>query len=262
MSEDKKAYELIAKGGIIAGGFIGEALAFFAIDPITAGAAGAIGAIIPILTDITNRVLSKREEIRVGATAAFALVRINSYLKAGHKPRQDGFFDNKDGARSDAQEIFEGVLLKAKNEHEEKKARILGNIFANVAFWPGFSVGEANHVLQITNNSTYRQLCAVAFIEKKGQLLDIKLREKTYREISESIKYETISILQEIYDMHSLGLIYCKGESGSGRELLRDAEDLIPSRLALDFLGRRYYRVMELVDIPDDDLKDIARHLK
>lgn len=121
MPDSKEKIEsLISTGSKIAGAVTGEAVAFLVGGP---GGAAIGGVLTKILSDIADRILSKREKMRVGATAAFALEKIKSYLDAGLRLRDDGFFQGKEGNRADAEEIFEGVLLKAKNEHEEKKSQ-------------------------------------------------------------------------------------------------------------------------------------------
>lgn len=179
-------------------------------------------------------------------------------------------------------------MLKAKNEHEEKKTKILGNIFANVAFFPGFSVGEANHLLQIAQNLTYRGMCILALIKRKDQIQGVKLREDSYRgSIGERVSYETVSILQEAYQIYNSGLIACKQKSSEkyeeaslGTQLIgivnQDASkersleeyeallgcaDVAPNRLLLSPMAERYYEVMGLEDIPEEDIKEIAKYL-
>jgi len=266
-SDREKVESLISTGGEIAGTATGGAIGFLAGGPAGAAVGGALGVIISkgairLLSDIADRFLSKREKIRVGATAAFALAKIKSHLDAGFKARNDGFFDDKEGKRSDAEEIFEGVLLKAKNEHEEKKAKILGNIFANIAFLQGFSVGEANHLLQIAQNLTYRGMCILSLIKRKNQIQDVKLREDSYRESKgERIFYETISILQEAYQIYNSGLIACKQKSSEGYEALLGWTDVAPNRSLLTPMGERYYEVMGLEDILEEDIKAVAKYL-
>lgn len=266
LNDREKVNSLISLGGDIAGSAVGGAIGFLAGGPTGAAIGEALGVVISkssikLLSDIADRTLSKREKIRIGATAAFALVKIKSYLNAGCTPRDDGFFDTKGKERSDADEIFEGVLLKAKNDHEEKKAKILGNIFANVAFINGFSVGEANHLLQIANDLTYRGMCFLALIERKCQILSIKLREESYREFKGDIYYETISILQEAYQIYNYGLIACKIKSSESYEALLGWTDIAPNRLLLTLIGKRYYQVMGLEDIPEEDVKGVAKYL-
>ncbi|MEE8403476.1 MAG: hypothetical protein V3R93_06955 [Candidatus Hydrothermarchaeaceae archaeon] len=265
-SDKEKAESLISTGSEIAGTATGGAIGFLAGGPGGAAVGGALGVVISkgtikLLSDISNRVLSKREEIRIGATAAFALMKIKSHLDDGAVPRKDGFFDYMGKKRSNAEEVFEGVLLKAKNEHEEKKAEFLGNIYANIAFFPGFSVGEANHLLQIAGNLTYRQMCILSLIEKKAQIQGIELKEKSYREVRESVLYETISILQETHGLHNLGLIVSKTNSQKTTAVLFGWVDIAPNRLSLTPMGKRYWEIMELHDIPEQDLEELARYL-
>jgi len=266
LNDREKVNSLISLGGDIAGSAVGGAIGFLAGGPTGAAIGEALGVVISkssmkLLSDFADRTLSKREKIRVGATAAFALVKIESHLDAGFTPRDDGFFETKGKERSDAEEIFEGVLLKAKNEHEEKKAKILGNIFANIAFYRGFSVGEANHLIRIANDLTYRGMCIIALIARKDQNLNIKLREESYREFEGEIYYETISILQEAYQIYNYGLIACKMKSSESYEALLDWTAIAPNRMELTLLGKRYHKVMGLEDIPEEEVKEVAKYL-
>lgn len=285
LGDKEKVKSLISTGSAIAGAATGGAIGFLTGGPGGAAIGGASGVVISkgvtkLLSDIADRFLSKRETMRVGATAAFALVKIESYLDAGSNPRDDGFFDEKAGERSDAEEIFEGVLLKAKNEHEEKKAKILGNIFANIAFSPGFSVGEANHVLQIAQNLTYRGMCFLSLIKRKEEIQNIRLREDSYSGAKvKAISCETTSILQEAYQIYSFGLIACKFKSSEGSEAMSGAtlgwtgigqkvyqamlgwSDIAPNRILLTPIGERYYKVMGLQDLPEEDIKSVAIYL-
>ncbi|MFH1662875.1 MAG: DUF456 domain-containing protein, partial [Chloroflexota bacterium] len=151
MSSNKdRIKSLISKGNKITGAASGGVSGFLIGGPVGAAIGGIIGVVVTeTLSDMANRLLSDSEQTRIGAAATFAISEIESRLKCGQTPRNDGFFEDKKSGRSNADEIFEGVLIKAKNEHEEKKVRILGNMFANIAFSPEFSIGEANHILQV-----------------------------------------------------------------------------------------------------------------
>ncbi len=109
-----KVKSLISAGSEIAGPTAGAAIGFLAGGPGGAALGGFLGVVIPKgLSDMTDRFLSSREKTRVGATAAFALAKIKMYRDSGKEPRNDGFFEDKGEGRTDADEIFEGVLLKA-----------------------------------------------------------------------------------------------------------------------------------------------------
>ena len=109
MSEKDKINGLISTGTEIAGASVGGAIGFLAGGPALAAGAGALGVIIAkgsqkILTDIANRNLSKREEARVGATAAYSLDKVKTYIEEGKQPRDDDFFNEIKYNRSNAEE--------------------------------------------------------------------------------------------------------------------------------------------------------------
>jgi hypothetical protein len=211
------------------------------------------------LTDVASRSLSHREEVRIGAAATFAIEKIQKKLDAGEQPRNDDFFQpHQNASRSDAEEIFEGVLLKSKNEHEERKIKLLANIFANIAFTSGLRVGEANHILQIADNLTYRQMCILSLFQRKTEIQDVKLKEDDYREFQSSLFYETISILQEIYQLYNFGLLACRNNNSNGYEAMLGWTDIAPNRMELTTLANRYYQIMGLDEISLIDLREVA----
>ncbi len=214
-----------------------------------------------VLNDIANRVLSKREEERVGASSILILKKINGCLKSGCKPRDDDFFSKKVNNRSSADEIFEGVLLKCKNEHEEKKIHFISNIFPNVAFSNEISVGEANHLIQEAQNLTYRKMCILSMLKDKekneGTDKWITLREKHYMDLKSEINFKTISILQEMFELYSNGLIYCENYDS-----LSNYSHIWPNQMHLTKLGNRYCEIMGLKYIPQVDKITIINLLK
>lgn len=129
--EELKIY--LAKGTEIAGGAIGGALGLTG-GPVGAIAGGALGvAITHGIKEIINRQLSNRQEVRVSASTIYILNGINSRLENREQIRQDDFFDNEKG-RSGAEELFEGVILKCKDQYQEKKIRFLSKIYEKTIF--------------------------------------------------------------------------------------------------------------------------------
>lgn len=256
---DNKAKQLIEMGTEIAGGAAGGALGFLAGGPLAAAGAAAVGVIIAkgaqnLISDVANRYLSPREEIRVGAAAAFALSAIRDRLEEGDKPRDDGFFTNQIGNRSSANEIFEGVLLKSKNEHEEKKIRLLGNFFANLAFSPEISAPEANHLLKIAESLTYRQMCLLTIFHTKSQMVGLHLRKIDYSDPDQPANHETISLLQEIMDMYNQGLLARPSDDGSGFFLgLLNWSDIAPDLMKPTPIGEQ---LAILLDIDVENMDD------
>ena len=259
-----------AAGGAI-GAFLGGAEGA-ALGGVTGG---GVTGILKTIGDVAHRNLSKREEIRIGAAVSFAIDKIRIRLRAGETPRNDGFFQEREyDSRSDAEEILEGALLKSKNEHEEKKIQIIANIFANVAFSSDISTREANHILQVAEGMTYRKMCLLALFERKAEIKGISLGTKDTsnafdgNEDSKPI-VDDLSILQEIYELNNSGLVgLIDRDSNSGQvvanniyTVLFDLNNVIPDKMHLTDLGKRYYTVMNLSEISEEDLREIATAL-
>jgi len=248
-----------------------ETIAFMTGDLQGAILGGTYGVIVArSISEMADRVLSNREKVRVSSVAYYALKNIENRQKHGESIRDDGFFDEKTGKRSDAEEIFEGVLLKAKNEHEEKKTRILGNIFANTAFTMSFSAGEANYLLKIIDNLTYRDLCILALVKRKDDIPGIELRKEWMGEVNPSDASNSVildfstkktSIFQQTYELVHKGLLIC---SASKEEIsaLVNAFDIIPSELELTIMGLNYCQIMGLDDISEEDIREIEEYFR
>jgi hypothetical protein len=65
--------------------------------------------------------LVRRQQERVGAVLGIALADADTRRTNGEAIRSDEFFEQRDGLRSDAEEILEGVLLQAANAYQEHK---------------------------------------------------------------------------------------------------------------------------------------------
>lgn len=250
MENNQKIINLIETGSDLAGAAIAGALGFLAAGPIGAAGAGALGVAISkgatkLLGDMANRSLSEKEKERVGATAAIALSKIQASIGSGKIPRADGFFDKTEGKRSQAEEIFEGILRKAKEEHEEKKLQYLGNFYHNLVYSSGVTVSEANYYLCIYDKLTYRQLCVLALILLKPQAIHpIGLRATNYRTNNNNLLAETVSLLQEIYSLYISGLVVCKSRNNDGYEALLGWHDVAPDSLELSPLGDRFSKLL------------------
>lgn len=138
---------------------------------IAGGPAGAIaGGVVGILIkygteEFLDRFLTPKEVRRVGTSAEFIVKNINAKLEQGDK-LNEAFFETKEDGSSNAEEVFEGILLKAKNEYQEKKLKYVSSIFVNASFDETVSADNVNQVLAIADKLTYRQLCLISLIGK------------------------------------------------------------------------------------------------
>lgn len=241
--DQKLALELVEGGSEIAGAASGAAIG------LLGGPGGAIGGAVAgvaltrvlkrVDADLKRRLLGPREEVRIGAAAAFAAATISQLLEAGHAPRQDGFFESHDDERPAAEEVLEGVLLKARDAYEEKKVRLLGVLYGQVAFHPEISPGHANHLIELASRLTYRQLVVLGVAQDEAARP--RLRGSDYRGDSEAIErlgLEGQALLTEIYDLYQQGLVHGGGEAWIS------LTDVNPQRIRVQGSGAVLSRLM------------------
>lgn len=233
----------IKKIAEITGAAVGGGAGILANGPLTAAAGGAIGVVIAqTITEVASRALSQREDIRIGLSARISIDRINELLEEGHKPRDDGFFDEE---RCIAEEVFEGCLMASKNSHEEKKALYLGYLFANLCFNNKISKDQTNRIVAIANRLTYSQLCILrAFIfEDIRSILPLINHDFT----NNNATFEQIVVLQEIYELDVSGLAIIEDQHTFY------FNQVTPSKVRTQGIGAALYELMELKKIPMED---------
>lgn len=262
-TKNEKINYMLQMGAQFAGGAVGSALGLISLNPVLTVALGGAGAAIGKgLADAVDKQLSSKEKMRTGGAAAVSLVTIRERIEQGLVLRNDDFFDTDGQNRSSCEEIFEGMLLSAKNEHEEKKIKYIANIFSNTVF-NGIAIGEANHVLKIATNLTYRQICVLSLIEQKKNISQISLGKKLAREedgLEELITNESIFLREEIMELYQKGLIYV--ELNERPFVLLSCFDIVPDNIMFTPLGELCYSIMGLGNIPDQDLIEIGDLLK
>ncbi|MBE0410524.1 MAG: hypothetical protein IBX69_12420 [Anaerolineales bacterium] len=248
-SKTEKTKELVTFGAEIAGAATGGTLGFLIAGPIGAVGGAVVGQVftkgLEIAADFALRDLSRREKIKAGAGLIFAYYKINKYLEEGRTPRGDDFFERDVTGRSASDEILEGTLLRCKNEHEEKKLKLIGNIFANVAFMPEVKVAGANWLLQKCQELTYRQLCVIALIEQakyKGASWGPKDGDPAFE-----MEYKQIDHM--LARDHSPDSTKSYNETGEGLWVV-----------GLSRVGKFCHEVMGLKEIPREDLLKLRLH--
>jgi hypothetical protein len=168
-----------------------------------------------VVTDQLRRKLSTFEELRTGKVLLQFRTRVIQNLSQGRTLRQDDFFAGDINERSAAEEIFEGVLLAAQREYEEKKVKYVGNLFANIVFEPNIDRAFANFLLRLAERLSYRQLCILALFAQRDKLT---LRDKNYRFEDDNNRWGEgfnnnlkFALLQDIYDLYSQNMLGIDG---------------------------------------------------
>jgi hypothetical protein len=254
--EDEEILTLIKHAGAIGGAATGSVLGFLAGGPIGAAVGGAIGATLQsVATEIVSRELSRREEMRVGGTASYAIAFIFERLRRGDQPREDRFFVKESSGNSPAEEIFEGVLLKAKGDHEERKARFYGLLFANVAFDANCSRSEANYLLHLMDGLTFLQLSLVSLFSDAGGFPQLPANDYQERPID----FELLSALAATFELYQNGILRLQKPGDESGEVILDIGEIRPAHMTLSATGKRLFDLAGLAAIGESsDLRTLA----
>lgn len=253
-TEQESLNRVLEAGSDIVGGVAAAAIALLVPGPAGAIVAGAAGpglshVLEKVGREISTRTLGKREAKRVGAALLFAAAKVEANRSAGQQVRTDGFFAEQPDGRSSADEITEGVLMAAQREYEERKLPFYGNLLANLAFRSGFDRFQSNMLIQIAQRLSYQQLCLLALVVVKESF---KLRP-SWRKEERGASPSQITALQQMMTLYQYGLV----SDASGGVWL-GFDDAVPGDAQLEWPGTALYELMELADVPNSDVGEVA----
>lgn len=253
---DEKVFGLIKHGGAIASSATGSILGLLTGGPIGAVLGGAVGAALDsVIDELAERELSRREKVRVGGTAAYAIDFVRERLKRGDVPREDGFFVKGESGSSPAEEIFDGVLVKAKSDHEERKARFYGRLFANVAFDPECSRAEANYLLHLMDGLTFLQLALVSLFSNASDFPQLPTDDYERK----PIHFELLNSLAATFELYQNGILRLRKPGDKSGEVILDIGEIRPAHMTLSATGKRLFELAGLAAIGESsDLQTLA----
>lgn len=247
MANENKSLKLIKTGAETFGAAIGGAIGLLG-GPLGAIGGSVAGVLISKgLSEFAEKYLSSRERARAGAAAGLTILGVQEKIDNGLTLRQDGFFNFDDINRSKAEELFEGILSKCKNEFEEKKIKYIANIYKNVAFDSSVNPDNANQVLNSVQQFSYRQLTLLSLV---GQNINNKfsLRVNDYRDDYETISTEIEFLLQDFILLDRQGLI-CRNDNSA----MLDTSDVVPGIMKLTLIGQEYFKLLNLDTMPESE---------
>ncbi len=263
-NKESKTLSLVATGSDITGNVAGAVIGLLTAGPIGAVFGAASGPVVgrvinKICTEIYDRQISKRQISRAGATAGLAIYQIIERLDAGDNIRNDGFFDEKE-SRSSAEEIFEGVMIKSHNEHEEKKAKYYANIFVTATFDTRFTPESLNHFLSLAERLTYRQLCILQVFSFPHKF---RLSDEDYTlDYLKTVPFEKMAVLHEMYDLYQSRLLECRTHGDGGPDAYMSFDQIHPTWMFPSDLGENLRCLMQLQTITQEDLVTMANFFK
>ena len=246
----------LEKGTEIAGGAVGSAIGLMG-GPVGAILGGALGAAFVVgIKEFIHRQMSNRQEMRVAASTAYILTGVNSKLNNGAKIRKDAYFEHDQG-RSSAEELFEGILIKCKDEYQEKKIVYISKIFENVIFDESLDAETINYVLSSAENFSYRKLCIISFFGRKQEFDCSNLMVEGYDHYENAIFSKTLELLlQDTYELVNLGII------DTDNTVIFNRYSIMPAKFVLTPLGEVHFDLMCLQDIPIVELQQVYKNFQ
>lgn len=258
MSKKDIVQNLIETGSEITGSISGSVIGGLIAGPIGMVIGGASGPIITkviksIGTEVKSRILSPREEVRIGAVYTYAIDKILKNEQSGRVLRDDNFFTAEPNMRSDSEEIFEGVILKAQKEYEENKIKYYGNLLGNISCDKNITKQFAHQLIKLAENLSYNQLCLLKIINIANNQKKIDLRSTNYRD--DKLSREIVTILYDLIDLENKHLIV------NSKTHVFGITDIIPSEFTTQGNGNALLHLMELDQIPEEHCSELIELL-
>jgi hypothetical protein len=214
--------------------------------------------------EVKSRILSPKEEERIGTALYYALGRMKEREENGELPRSDGLFEPGDDPRG----VLEGSLLAAAKSYDALKVPFIGAFYASFVFEEGVGVDEAHFLLTVWDRLTYHELVVLSYVadsEFAEERMYIEAESKEGGRVMDDM------LATELTELTSLGLIGTRlpdggvvafgdtvGTLGSGaRSLSQVSASLAPMNL-----GETLVRMAELGKIPIEQKSEIGKQLR
>lgn len=148
-------------------------------------------------------------------------------------------------------------MIKCKNEYQEKKIKFIASIFANVLFDDTISSDNANQILITAERFSYRKLCLLSLIGNKSVMNKFQLRTARYRDNSNFVDSVDLDlVLQDYFELSNSGLI------ASSESAMAFPCDVTPGLVFLTPMGKKYFDLMSLNEIVEEEFYDFIPLLK
>jgi hypothetical protein len=241
--------------GVVGGG-IGGAIGLLGgpIGAILGGAAGS--AITDTLKDVIKRTASNREKIRIDNASTYVISGLLERLNSGEIVRQDGFFAGDANFTSDGAELLDGILMKCKEQYQERKVHFISNIFKNIAFGITITARAAHQTLSLAEELTYQKLCLLAYYGNRENFSSFNImRDPTLWYPHVEFSEEMEICLQDLLEMLNQGVL-------SNEVMGTDSNSVMAGGMKLTAKGQRAFKLMELDQVAREDILDALQPLE
>lgn len=218
-------------------------------------------SIIAAIEEFGSRALGNREKARSAGVLLFATMRLEELQTEGKAVRDDGFFSGSSATRSSGEEVIEAVMNVARDTHEEKKLKYLGNLLAQIAVSKEINRSLAHELISVASGLSYTQMCILCIAVNKERY---ELRQKNYQaDVEDKMNWAVVvpndlnDVLFQALDLWSRHIV----SMGSYSSMFPVQYGFVPSEITCQVTGFHLYKMMQLYELPKRDVEDVAKLL-
>lgn len=202
------------------------------------------------IDEIREHVYSKKESKKILVTLYFSLKIIKENLDKNMNIKEENFIIINNENKLLIEEFMDGIVINAKNEHEENKLKYYGYLLGNLIFKENLDRDESNRLIKISRSLSYCQikLINMYIISQMIQVPILKREDYTKTGIE---NYRLLGVLQDTLDMIQKSIL-----NGSGK-LVLDIVQINPSKVKVQGIGTLLYNLMGLSKMPYDEMEDL-----
>ncbi len=227
-------------------GFV-NAITFLAESPMQAMGFSVFSMMI---ADFLRRQLSNKEISRMSTVSTLAFAEIKKRIEEGEKPRDDIWHSEMEPS-CEAEDMFENINLKARDEIEQKKLPFYAKIFSDAVFDPDLSINQLNALLNLIDKLSYRQ---IVYIRIFSDTCAFNL-SKTKLKAGQGITYEKLSIYMELFELFKEGLLILNEPDKSTHTIVIDLKQIIPAFVSLSTQGEYLFSVAGIKNLELEELR-------
>lgn len=203
-----------------------------------------------IIEEINENIYSVKENKKILSTLYFSLNAVKENLEKNMVIQENYLKAINDENKLLIEELFEGIIISAKNEHEDNKLKYYGYLLGNIIFKENLDRDEFNRLIKISRNLSYCQIKLINMyvISQMIQVPILKREDYTKTGVG---SYKLLGILQDTLDMIQKSIL-----NGSGN-LVLDVVQINPSKIKVQGMGTLLYNLMSLNKMPYDELEDL-----
>ena len=202
------------------------------------------------IDEIREHVYSKKESKKILVTLYFSLKIIKENLDKNMNIKEENFIIINNENKLLIEEFMDGIVINAKNEHEENKLKYYGYLLGNLIFKENLDRDESNRLIKISRSLSYCQikLINMYIISQMIQVPILKREDYTKTGIE---NYRLLGVLQDTLYMIQKSIL-----NGSGK-LVLDIVQINPSKVKVQGIGTLLYNLMGLSKMPYDEMEDL-----